>query len=67
MHLPGITLNNSSENYEAYSVARFEGASWKLLDEGHWATVHQPKHLGAATMRFRAAAPRLHGQELRMM
>jgi branched-chain amino acid transport system substrate-binding protein len=38
MHLPGITLNNSSENYEAYSflrVARFEGASWKLLDEGH--------------------------------
>jgi branched-chain amino acid transport system substrate-binding protein len=37
MHLPGITLNNSPENYEAYSflrMARFEGASWKLPNEG---------------------------------
>jgi hypothetical protein len=36
MYLPGITLNNSPENYAAYSVlrlARFEGTSWKLLDD----------------------------------
>jgi branched-chain amino acid transport system substrate-binding protein len=40
MHLPGVALNNSPENYAAYSalrMARFDGTSWKLLDEdkGH--------------------------------
>jgi branched-chain amino acid transport system substrate-binding protein len=35
MHLPGIVLNNSADNYEAYSVlrmAKFEGSSWKVID-----------------------------------
>ena len=38
MHLPGITLNNSPENYEPYSflrMARFDGTSWKRLEEEH--------------------------------
>jgi ABC-type branched-subunit amino acid transport system substrate-binding protein len=33
--LPGVELNNSKENYAPYSslrMARFENASWKLLD-----------------------------------
>lgn len=37
MHLPGIKLNNSPEQYEPYGllrIAHFEGSSWKLLDEG---------------------------------
>jgi ABC-type branched-subunit amino acid transport system substrate-binding protein len=35
MLLPGVELNNSKENYAPYSslrMARFENASWKLLD-----------------------------------
>jgi branched-chain amino acid transport system substrate-binding protein len=35
MYLPGIVLNNSAENYAAYSglrMAKFEDGTWKLLD-----------------------------------
>lgn len=35
MFLPGIALNNSAENYAAYSslrLAKFEGEGWKLID-----------------------------------
>jgi ABC-type branched-subunit amino acid transport system substrate-binding protein len=34
MHLPGITLSNSADDYYAYHIlrmARFEGESWKLI------------------------------------
>jgi len=34
MHLPGITLTNSADDYSAYHalrMARFEGESWKLI------------------------------------
>jgi branched-chain amino acid transport system substrate-binding protein len=37
MHLPGIVLNNSVENYEPYSalrMAKFEGSSWKVIGDG---------------------------------
>jgi hypothetical protein len=37
MHLPGIVLNNATENYEPYSVlriAKFEGSSLKVIDNG---------------------------------
>lgn len=36
MHLPGITLSNSSDDYYAYHalrVARFKGKSWKLVTD----------------------------------
>jgi len=36
MMLPGIALNTSPEDYAPYRslrVAKFEGTSWKLLDE----------------------------------
>ena len=36
MHLPGITLNNSPEDYSAYKslrMAQFEVNSWKLIEE----------------------------------
>jgi branched-chain amino acid transport system substrate-binding protein len=36
MHLPGITLSNSPEDYYAYHtlrMARFEGSSWKLIGD----------------------------------
>jgi branched-chain amino acid transport system substrate-binding protein len=37
MHLPGIVLNNSAENYEPYAVlrmAKFEDSSWKVIGDG---------------------------------
>jgi ABC-type branched-subunit amino acid transport system substrate-binding protein len=37
MMLPGIQLNTTPEDYAPYQslrMARFEGASWKLIDEG---------------------------------
>ena len=37
MHLPGIVLNNSAENYEPYTVlrmAKFEDSSWKVIGDG---------------------------------
>ena len=36
MHLPGITLTNSPEDYAPYHslrMAKFEGSSWKLVEE----------------------------------
>jgi hypothetical protein len=36
MMLPGVELNNSAEDYAPYHalrVAKFEGASWQLIDE----------------------------------
>jgi hypothetical protein len=36
MHLPGISLSNSTDDYYAYHtlrMARFEGESWKLVGE----------------------------------
>lgn len=36
MHLPGITLSNSAEDFAPYHnlrMAKFEGNSWKLIDE----------------------------------
>ena len=38
MHLLGVTLTDSPENYESYSflrMAKFDGNAWKLLDERH--------------------------------
>ena len=38
MHLRGVALTNSPENYELYSflrMAKFDGNAWKLLDERH--------------------------------
>jgi len=36
MMLPGIRLNTTAEDYAPYltlRMARFEGSSWKLVDE----------------------------------
>jgi hypothetical protein len=37
MMLPGIEINTTPQDYAPYEslrMAKFEGASWKLIDEG---------------------------------
>src|ERR1700689_3244324 len=37
MMLPGVELNNSADDhapYQSLRMARFEGSSWKLIDDG---------------------------------